>query len=182
MEHCTNNVYHGDKFCSDCGDELQQKPQRFNIGELSSDILEQVRKYYPDARAVTGRVLQSDLYKRVTKSSSCHLVYSYWWVKLEASDGQIIETSISAESKYTQSISRGHILTLYYPTSLQLLYPIKDRDAKKMVKDNQGAPCVVMHDDDGQSYSVENLYPEPIKKNAWLWIVAAMRQLLLLAK
>ena len=173
MSHCHSTIFHGDNFCPDCGETLTTTPQKYSVEEVFPTILDDVRKYYTEAEAKTGRVLESRLYKRLSKTSSQNLEYSYWWLRLETNDGTIIETSISAEHKYTSSIGRGDILTLYYPTTMNLLYK-KSRDAKKFVKDNQSVPCVVVHGDKGQCYTVENLYPKPEKKSPWLWIVAGV--------
>lgn len=173
MKHCQSTVFHGDKYCADCGEVLSSVPKKHSVEDVCPDIFDEVRQYYKEAEAKTGRVLESRLYKRFSKNSSQNLEYSYWWIKLETNQGEIIETSISAEHKYTASISRGDILTLYYPTTMNLLYK-KSRDAKKFVKDDQAVPCVVVHSDDGQCYTVENLYPSPSKKTAWLWIIAGI--------
>ncbi len=173
MKHCQSTIFHGDKFCADCGEALSSVPKKHSVEDVCPDIFDEVRQYYKEAEAKTGRVLESRLYKRFSKNSSRNLEYSYWWIKLETNQGEIIETSISAEHKYTASIGRGDILTLYYPTTMNLLYK-KSRDAKKFVKDDQAVPCVVVHGDDGQCYTVENLYPSPHKKTAWLWIVAGI--------
>lgn len=173
MKHCQSTIFHGDKFCADCGEVLSSVQKKYSVEDVCPDIFDEVKQYYKEAEAKTGRVLQSRLYKRFSKSSSRNLEYSYWWIKLQTNQGEIIETSISAEHKYTTSIGRGDILTLYYPTTMTLLYK-KSRDAKKFVKDNQAAPCVVVHGDDGQCYTVENIYPSPSKKTPWLWIVAGI--------
>lgn len=173
MNHCQSTIFHDDKFCADCGETLTTVPKKHSIEKIFPNILDDVRQYYPEAEAKTGRVLESRLYKRLSKTSSQDLEYSYWWLKLETNDGAIIETSISAEHKYTSSIGRGDILTLYYPTTMNLLYK-KSRDATKFVKDNQSVPCVIVHGDDGQCYTVEDIYSEPEKKSPWLWIVAGI--------
>ncbi|OLQ94568.1 hypothetical protein BIY21_08785 [Vibrio ponticus] len=173
MKHCQSTIFHGDIYCADCGEVLTDIPEKHSVEDIYPNIFDDVRKYYKDVEAKTGRVLESRLYKRFSKTSSQNLEYSYWWVKLETNQGEIIETSISAEHKYTASVGRGDILTLYYPTTMSLLYK-QSRESKSFVKNNQSAPCVVVHDNEGQRYTVENLYPAPSKKSPWLWIVAGI--------
>lgn len=174
MKHCHSTVYYGDEYCGDCGETLTTKPLRHNVGELCPELFEDIKKYYPDAYAITGQVLESRLYKRFSSGSSRDLEYSYWWIKLESNTGEIIETSISAESKYTETIGRGDVLTLYYPTGMTLYHKIKGRDARSFVSHNKSVPCVVVHADDGQRYTVEDIYPAPVQKSAWLWVLVGI--------
>lgn len=171
MQHCQSTVYFGDRYCADCGEQLEFVPKCVGVDEVDPNILNEVKAYYPNARAVTGQVLDSRYYKRRSRGSNHDVEYAFWWIKLRTSDEQIVETSISAESQYTQSIGRGDILTLYYPTEMTLYHKVQGKEAKRFVKDNAAVPCVVVHKEEGQTYTIENIYPRPQKKTAWLWLV-----------
>ena len=171
--HCSSPIYVGDKYCIDCGSEITAESLPKDIIDIAPSIINNVQGYYPNVYSITGVIESTYIYKRGYSNSKDDVEYTYIWIKLRDKKGELIETSISAESDYLLSIKKGDVVTLYYPSGFHLNYKIITPDAKRFVKDNSCAPCVFVHLEDSQRVSsVPQINPYPKKAGFWMgWLV-----------
>ncbi|QSX34249.1 hypothetical protein JYB87_03080 [Shewanella avicenniae] len=175
MQHCNQPIFSNDKFCGHCGDSVASDSLKVKgIEQVSTETMQQLRSVYPDARVVSGKVVSTFYYKRKFVNNNNNLIYGYWWLELQDEQGNIETTSIEAEDEFFNSIQKGDVLTLLYPTSFSLNYRIADSDARKVVKHNNTALCVLNHLPTQQRSIRGRELDPPARKTAslwfWLWI------------
>lgn len=155
MHHCGNELYLQDKFCSQCGEEIEQSKKLPTLTDLEPDLLADLLLSCPEAKTFTGRLKSSFYYKRRSKGGN--ITYSYWWVTLESADGEIKQISIDAENEAFNSLKNGTVISLFEPTGINLYYPL-DNAAKGIVTNDLLASGVILHNDDGQVSTLTNHY------------------------
>ncbi|KFZ39039.1 hypothetical protein HR45_01180 [Shewanella mangrovi] len=175
MQHCNQPIFSNDKFCGHCGDSVANDSLKVKgIEQVSPEVMQQLRSVYPNARVVSGKVVSTYYYKRKFVNNNNNLIYGYWWIELQDENGNIEATSIEAEDEFFNSIQKGDVLTVLYPTSFTLAYRIADSDARKVVKHNNTAPCVINHLPTQQRSIRGRELDPPARKTAsiwfWLWV------------
>ena len=65
MQDAVQQAYVGDRFWTSTGREITDLPTLKNVDEVDRSAIKELRKHYPNARVVTGRVTSTYLYKRV---------------------------------------------------------------------------------------------------------------------
>ncbi|MEJ6476708.1 hypothetical protein [Pseudoalteromonas piscicida] len=171
MTHCNQPTYINDKHCGHCGDDLDTSMQLKTIEALQPDVFEEIKDFYPNAKLVTGRVLSTYLYKRTYNNSENNLTYSYWWIELEDTKGQVHTTSVSAEKDFFKDLKRGDILTLFNPTPFSLNYRIFGGEAKKVVQHNQAPGGTINHLEGSQKYILESAYQPGEQSLSIVWFL-----------
>ncbi|TLS80084.1 hypothetical protein FD722_19575 [Photobacterium damselae subsp. damselae] len=101
--HCSSPIYVGDKYCIDCGSEITAESLPKDIIDIAPSIINNVQGYYPNVYSITGVIESTYIYKRGYSNSKDDVEYTYIWIKLRDKKGELIETSISAESDYLLS-------------------------------------------------------------------------------
>ncbi|MCL1035769.1 hypothetical protein L2750_01160 [Shewanella submarina] len=157
MHHCGNALYLQDKFCTQCGEGIQETRKLLTLTDLEPELLTDLSQSCPDAKVFTGRLTRSFHYKRHNTGGNDSITYSYWWITLESAEGEIKQISINAENKAFNSLKVGDVITLLEPTSISLTYKLNSA-AKGIVTNDQLAGGVILHNDDGQVSTMTNHY------------------------
>ncbi|MGR5132178.1 hypothetical protein [Vibrio alfacsensis] len=155
MHHCGNTLYLQDKFCTQCGEEIEESRKLPKLTDLEPNLLEDLILSCPEAKTFTGRLKSSFYYKRRNKGGN--ITFSYWWVTLESADGEVKQISINAENEAFNSLKNGTVISLLEPTDINLHYLLDDA-AKGIVTNDLLASGVILHNDDGQVSTLTNHY------------------------
>ncbi len=165
MQHCTSPLFINDNFCPDCGDKIDNQLAITPVAQYIPDILDELKKYCPEASVYTGWVEKTHHYKRVHRSGgrdSETLYYSYWFLTLNNEQGIEKTISVSSEDSSLDSVSKGDVITFLEPTGYYLNYQLADKSDRQVVTHNEAATGVVFHRDSGQesiltpAYEVED--------------------------
>ncbi|MGI2258926.1 hypothetical protein [Shewanella sp. GXUN23E] len=157
MHHCGNTLYLQDKFCTQCGEEIQQGRKLLGLLDIEPQLLDELSQSCPEAKTFTGRLKRSFHYQRHHTRGSNSITYSYWWITLESAEGEIKQISINAENSAFNNLKVGDVISLLKPTSIKLTYKL-DSAAKGIVTNDQLAGGVILHNDDGQVSTLTNHY------------------------
>ncbi|WP_025821747.1 hypothetical protein [Shewanella marina] len=158
MHHCGNTLYIKDKFCCQCGEELNGNRHITQLSELHPHLLDELAQSKPNPTLFTGQVKSTYHYKRGSRNGNNKISYSYWWVTLENPQGQTKQINFEAENKTFDNIKVGDVLTTLEPTNVTLTYPFENKSDRDIVTNNHLAPGVVLHQDDGQTYTLSRTY------------------------
>lgn len=166
MHHCGNGLYLQDKFCTQCGEEVEESKKLLTLTDIEPYLLDDLIQSCPEAKTFTGRLKNSFYYKRRNKGGN--ITYSYWWITLENADGEIKQISIDAENTAFNNLKNGTVISLLEPTGINLHYLLDDA-AKGIVTNDLLASGVILHNDDGQVSTLTNHY-DVTKPNAGQYI------------
>ncbi|BCN23774.1 hypothetical protein [Vibrio alfacsensis] len=155
MHHCGNGLYLQDKFCTQCGEEVEESKKLLTLTDIEPNLLDDLIQSCPEAKTFTGRLKNSFYYKRRNKGGN--ITFSYWWVTLENADGEVKQISINAENKAFNNLKNGTVISLLEPTGINLHYLLDDA-AKGIVTNDLLASGVILHNDDGQVSTLTNHY------------------------
>ena len=162
MQHCTSPLFINDNFCPDCGDKIDNQLAITPVAQYIPDILDELKKYCPEASVYTGWVEKTHHYNRVHRSGgrdSETLYYSYWFLTLNNEQGIEKTISVSSEDSSLDSVSKGDVITFLEPTGYYLNYQLADKSDRQVVTHNEAATGVVFHRDSGQE---SILYPPDV--------------------
>ncbi|WP_025821748.1 zinc ribbon domain-containing protein [Shewanella marina] len=155
MHHCGNEVYVQDKFCTQCGDELNDCVQIKQIIDLEPDLFAELPESCVDPKLFTGRLKNSYYYKRHNKNGNNSVTYAYWWITLENALGEIKQISINAENSAFNNMKVGDVITIFEAMPVNLSFKI-DSAAKERVTNNLMGSGVILHKDDKQTSTLTN--------------------------
>lgn len=158
MHHCGNTLYVKDKFCCQCGEALIDNRHVKELSEIHPKLLDELPQAKPYPILFTGQIKSTYHYQRGHTRNGDKISYSYWWATLENAQGEIKQINFEAENKTFDEIKVGDVLTTLQPTNVTLTYPFEDKSDRDIVTNNQLAPGVVLHQDDGQTYTLSSIY------------------------
>lgn len=155
MHHCGNALYLQDKFCTQCGEGINENRKLKTLTDIESSLFADLAESCPEAKVFTGRLKSSFHYTR--RSNKNNVTYSYWWLTLESVEGEIKQISIDAENSAFNSLKVGDVISLLEPSEIHLNFEL-NAAAKGTVTNNLLASGVILHKDDGQVSTLTNHY------------------------
>lgn len=172
MQDAVQQAYVGDRFWTSTGREITDLPTLKNVDEVDRSAIKELRKHYPNARVVTGRVTSTYLYKRVYHSGNSNLTESFWWVEFVDKDGKESSFSLSAEKPQFQNLKKGAVLSCFWISGLTLTHDIQGADADRIVMNDRTPGAVIIHKDDSQTSFINDAYTPKTKKKIFLFLPA----------
>ncbi|MBY5944936.1 zinc ribbon domain-containing protein [Photobacterium rosenbergii] len=136
MQHCGVEYFDNEKFCSQCGKALQPNEVK-TISDISPDTIQNLKQEIPGGEVVTGIITnlslvkvntgyshttrdeddnfdgEATIKKRTKVKKTVKNEHSLWDATLVDKYGNRREYRISAESKLTNSLKKGNVITIF---------------------------------------------------------------------
>ncbi|PKF51171.1 hypothetical protein [Enterovibrio nigricans] len=128
--------------------------------DISADIAN-IHHDLPNAEVFTGVLTDTYRYKRIHRNNSNVREVGCWWITVDDGENKR-QITIDSEDKFLDSLNKGDIVTIYRPTPATKSYKIYGKDSQETVKNNDWAPGIVLHNEEGQRSSLDPIYkPTP---------------------
>lgn len=182
MTQSPPKIYLGDKFNSNTGKPLATIPKVKTLDEIQPEAVTQLKKFFPDGAVYTGVVDRVFYYRRLNKSINGNIIvnyanktvnktvtneaFSYFWIDLRDSDGNVHHFSVNAEDEAFQNLKKGDILTAIFFESVTLSYKVERGEAQRIVSHDRMVCAAIVHDD---TQNIPYIHPQyvPEERNEY---------------
>ena len=168
-------LYLGDNYNSETGEPLAEIPSIKTLGEILPETESKIKEFFPDGGIYTGVIERVFYYRRVNKSVNRRNrgsyvdetvydeAFSYFWVDLRDSDGNVHYFSVDAEDEIFKNLKKGDILTAVCFRGVTLNYKVEGVEAQNTVNHNLMVCAAVVYNG---NKSISYINPQYIPKES----------------